>query len=303
MNTEEQYTLLNHCPICDRSELVDFLRTKDFTFSGEMFTIQKCVNCGFRFTNPIPSEDQIGRYYGAENYMSHATKSKRGLMPFVYKRVRNINLNNKLSLVREYANGNKLLDIGAGNGFFLKACEIEQYEVLGVELDEKARKVAFDDFGLELQDASFLAKTESHSIDVITMWHVLEHVYQLKEQVALYERILKPDGVLIIALPNIDSYDAHYYKEYWDGLDLPLHLYHFTPKDVRRLFEQFDMEVVDMRPMRFDAYWVSMNSEKFKGGSLLRAFYIGLKSNLKAKNGKYSSQIYVIKKKTALEAI
>ena len=299
MSETKKYNLLEKCPICGGTHLEDYLKTKDFTFSKESFTVQKCGDCGFRFTNPIPTEETIGSYYGADNYMSHATQSRKGLMPFVYKRVRNMNLNNKLRLVKEYSNGKKLLDIGAGNGFFLNACKIEQYVVHGLEPDEKARTVAKKDFGLELNDPSTITSIESGSIDVITMWHVLEHVYHLKDAIGEYKRVLKENGSLIIALPNIDSYDSEYYKEYWDGLDLPLHLYHFTPNDVKNLFEQFEMEVVDMRPMKFDSYWVSMNSEKFKGGSLPKAFYIGMKSNMKAKNGKYSSQMYVIKHKNA----
>lgn len=297
MSEKNNKQLLENCPICDGTQFEDYLKTQDFTFSKESFTVQACKNCGFRFTNPIPTEDTIGSYYGADNYMSHATQSRKGLMPFVYKRVRNMNLNNKLRLVKKHAKGKNLMDIGAGNGFFLNACQIEKYIVQGLEPDSRAREVAKKDFGLDLKEPSHISNLESNSVDVITMWHVLEHVYHLKRDIAEYKRVLAEDGVLILALPNIDSYDSNYYKEYWDGLDLPLHLYHFSPKDVSNLFEQFDMEVVEMKPMKFDSYWVSMNSEKFKGGSLPKAFYIGMKSNMKATNGKYSSQMYVLKRK------
>ena len=290
---------LNQCPICEKSELEDFLKSKDFTFSKEDFTVQRCVSCGFRFTNPIPTEETIGGYYGADNYMSHATQSSKGLMPFVYKRVRNINLNNKLRLLKRYAGNKRLLDIGAGNGFFLEACKTEGYIVQGLEPDEKARKVAKTDRGLDLESPEKISNIATDSIDVITMWHVLEHVYHLKRDIAEYMRVLKPDGTLILALPNIDSFDSTHYKEYWDGLDLPLHLYHFTPKDVKNLFGQFNMEMIEMKPMKFDSYWVSMNSEKFKKGSIVIAFVNGLRSNIKAKNGEYSSQIYVLKFKNS----
>ncbi|MEX1002298.1 MAG: class I SAM-dependent methyltransferase [Crocinitomicaceae bacterium] len=299
MTAKRELHTLNHCPICESEELENYLASKDFTFSKEGFTVQQCQNCGFRFTNPIPKEEEIGHYYGADNYMSHATKNKKGLLPFVYKRVRTMNVNRKLKLVNKHAKGKQLLDIGAGNGFFLNACKEKGYTVTGIEPDEKARAVARTDFGLQLKDPSELPELPDHSFDVITMWHVLEHVYHLKRDIKHYLRVLKEDGSLIIALPNIDSYDAKYYKEYWDGLDLPLHLYHFTPKDVVRLFDEFDVELSEMKPMKFDAYWVAMNSEKFKGGFLPKAFYIGWKSNLKAKNGFYSSQMYVLKKKKA----
>lgn len=287
-----------NCPVCEKTEFVDFLKSKDFTFSKEEFTVQKCVSCGFRFTNPIPTEENIGSYYDVDNYMSHATNAKKGLMPFVYKKVRNINVANKIKLVNEFAQGKSLLDIGAGNGFFLNACKNSGFEVAGLEPDENARRVALSDYSLSLQDPCEIKNIPDQSVDVITMWHVLEHVYHLKRDIAEYKRVLKDDGAIVLALPNIDSFDANHYKEYWDGLDLPIHLYHFTPKDVSNLFSSFDMEVVKMEPMKFDAYWVSMNSEKFKEGSTIKAFYIALKSNLKAKNGKYSSQMYVLKKKS-----
>lgn len=299
MNEMQSLNQLLACPICESQDLSDYLTSRDFTFSKESFTIQKCNSCGFRFTNPIPSEENIGTYYGADNYMSHATQKSRGLMPFVYKRVRNINLNNKLKVVKKFAKGNQLLDIGAGNGFFLNACLKNGFNVQGLEPDERARNVAAEDFNIALDLPEDIQKITSKSVDVITMWHVLEHVYHLKRDISEYKRVLKDDGALIVAVPNIESYDAKYYHEYWDGLDLPLHLYHFAPSDIKRLFEQFDMDVVEMIPMKFDSYWVSMNSEKFKKGSILKAFYLGLKSNLKAKNGEYSSQIYVLRSKNA----
>lgn len=299
MSQIKEMNQLTSCPICDGNQIEVFLKTKDFTFSDESFTVQKCNSCGFRFTNPIPLEKDLGSYYGADNYMSHATKSRKGLMPFVYKRVRKMNLNIKLRLVKKYAKAKSILDIGAGNGFFLNAARTAGFHVQGLEPDDKAREVANSDFKLDLNPPESIASIESDSLDVITMWHVLEHVYHLKRDIKEISRVLKDDGALILALPNIDSYDSKYYKEYWDGLDLPLHLYHFTPKDVSNLFEQIGMEVVEMKPMKFDSYWVSMNSEKFKGGSLPRAFYVGMKSNMKASNGEYSSQMYVLKKKEA----
>jgi SAM-dependent methyltransferase len=299
MSESVLYNKLDKCPICENRELEEYLRTKDFTFSKEEFILQRCKSCGFRFTNPIPEEENIGNYYGAENYMSHATQSKKGLMPFVYKRVRNINLKRKIKQLKKHAKGNVLLDIGAGNGFFLDSAQRHGFLVHGLEPGEKARSIAKNDFGLDLKDPGEINKIESNSVDVITMWHVLEHVYHLKRDIREYTRILKEDGVLIVAVPNIDSFDARYYQEYWDGLDLPLHLYHFCPNDIRNLFDQFGMEMLEMVPMKFDSFWVSMNSEKFKGGNLIKAFFIGFKSNLVASNGKYSSQIYILKRKGA----
>ena len=95
----------------------------------------------------------------------------------------------------------------------------------------------------------------------------------------------------------MNSFDAKHYKEFWAAYDLPIHLYHFTPDDIKRLFAQYDMELEEMLPMKFDSYYVSMLSEKYKGGNIVKAFWNGWRSNLKAKEGSYSSQIYILKKK------
>jgi SAM-dependent methyltransferase len=290
------YTI-EKCPICSNAYLEDYLKTKDFTFSKEEFVIQKCSECGFRFTNPIPTEDNIGEYYKSDDYLSHSTAKRKGIIPLVYRKVRAINLKKKLKLLKKVSSGKRILDIGAGNGFFLSACRSAGYDVKGLEPDSHAREVADKDYGIELNNIDHLNKIASGSLDIVTMWHVLEHVYHLRKDVEDIVRVLSDDGVLILALPNIDSYDAQYYMEHWDGLDLPLHLYHFTPTDVKNLFEQYGMELVEMKPMKFDSYWVSLNSEKFKGGNMIKGFYIGWKSNMRAKNGFYSSQTYVLKKK------
>jgi len=132
------------------------------------------------------------------------------------------------------------------------------------------------------------------------MWHVLEHVYNLEERLNIIERILKKDGVLIIAVPNPKSYDAEFYEQFWAAWDVPRHLYHFTQSSMSKLLEKFKFKIVEMKPMLFDSFYVSLLSEKYKSkkSNYIRAFYIGLKSNLMAKkqNQGYSSQIYIIKR-------
>lgn len=284
------------CPVCDATQFETHLQVKDWMITKEVFTIQKCTSCGFHFTNPIPSEDTIGTYYKSESYVSHSSTNK-GLVNKLYNIVRNVTLSKKVSLIRSYAKGNSVLDIGSGTGHFLNACKQNSLDVQGLEPDTDARSYAIDNFDLFLEPLDTLESIPSNSKDVITMWHVLEHVYHLKRDISQITRVLKDDGTLFIAVPNMNSYDAKLYKEYWAAYDVPRHLYHFQENTIKELFLMFDMVCVDVLPMKFDSYYVSMLSEKYKGGNILKAFMNGWLSNLKSKSHGYSSQIYVFKKK------
>lgn len=284
------------CPVCVSSQFDTHLDVKDWMISKETFTIQTCLACGFHFTNPIPSEDTIGSYYKSEDYVSHSSTNK-GLVNKLYNLVRTITLDTKVSLIRSYAKGNEVLDIGSGTGHFLDACQKAGFNIQGLEPDEDARSFASANFGLVLDTLDTLPTIDSNSKDIITMWHVLEHVYHLKRDVAEIVRVLKDNGTLFVAVPNMNSYDAKVYKEYWAAYDVPRHLYHFQENTIKHLFSQFDMECVNIYPMKFDSYYVSMLSEKYRGGSVVKAFVHGWLSNMKSHTHGYSSQIYVFKKK------
>lgn len=295
----EQIKTYTTCPVCDHTSFVDFLTLKDHMITKEDFKIVKCETCGFHFTNPIPSESVIGQYYKSENYISHSS-SKAGLINRAYNVVRNITLKNKVKLISRLSNGKDLLEIGSGTGHFLKASLNAGFNVQGLEPDEDARLFAKNQFGLDLQSLDEITEIESNSKDVITMWHVLEHVYHLKRDVAEFVRVLKNDGVLIIAVPNMNSWDANHYDSFWAAYDVPRHLYHFQESTIKKLFVQFNLDCVEVLPMKFDSYYVSMLSEKYKGGNVLSGVLNGLKSNLKSKNHGFSSQIYVFKKNKAI---
>ena len=134
--------------------------------------------------------------------------------------------------------------------------------------------------------------------DVITLWHVLEHVENLKNTIKFLKGLLLPGGRIVVAVPNYKSYDAEFYKEYWAAYDVPRHLWHFSQKAIRKLFLEAEMVVEETLPMKFDSYYVSLLSEKYKTGKSnpIKAFYRGFLSNRSAKSTtEYSSLIYVIK--------
>lgn len=284
------------CPICGGKEFELFMETKDFMITKESFSLVSCKSCNFIFTNPIPDKNEISRYYKSEDYVSHSS-SKKGLINTVYNVVRKFTLKQKVGWIKKYAQTGSLLDVGCGTGHFLKAAQDAGYEALGLEPDEEARGFARKENEVNVHPIENLYHLDVASYDVITMWHVLEHVYELKEDLAQIEKLLKSNGTLFIAVPNCGSQDANIYKEYWAAYDVPRHLYHFRENDIKNLFQEFGMRLAEIIPMKFDAYYVSMLSEKYKNGNMLKALFNGLKSNLKAKKHGYSSQVYVLKKK------
>ena len=293
---EHQLRNIENCPVCGGGSQKDFIEAEDHNVSNDLFKIVECAACSFRFTNPIPTEETIGDYYKSENYVSHSG-TKKGFVNRVYHIVRSRAIKQKESLASKHSKAKSILDIGCGTGDFLAYCKSKKWNTLGLEPDKSARKMAIDNNLIQVKPLSHLYAVEENTFDVISMWHVLEHVYNLNEDIEQYKKVLKKDGVLIVAVPNCSSKDAEHYKSNWAAYDLPIHLYHFRPDNVKQLFAKHGMEVVEILPMKYDAYYISMISEKYKGGNIFSGFVNGFKSNLAAnsKNNKYSSQVYVIK--------
>ena len=272
-----------------------YLTVKDNSVSKETFELLYDENLDMLITSPQPGENNLSRYYESEDYISH-TDGKRSFFEKAYHFIKNIALKNKLSLINDLqkSKGN-LLDIGAGTGDFLLVAKENGWKTVGIEPSEKAKAIA-QKKGVELK--SNLSDLENHSFDVITMWHVLEHVPNLENQIKELKRLVKPNGSIIIAVPNFKSYDANYYKEFWAAFDVPRHLWHFSKTAIQKLFSVENLELKKVLPMKFDSFYVSLLSEKYKTGRMnyIKAFSIGFKSNLKAKkNFEYSSHIYVLK--------
>ncbi|WP_121330000.1 MULTISPECIES: class I SAM-dependent methyltransferase [unclassified Flavobacterium] len=272
-----------------------FLTVKDHSVSKEIFELYHDETLDMLITSPQPELQNLGRYYESEDYISH-TDNKRSLFEKAYHFVKNIALKNKLNLINaEQSQKGKILDIGAGTGDFLLTAKNDGWKTVGVEPSERAKNIAKQK-GISFVEE--ISELENNSFDVITMWHVLEHVPNLEFQIQELKRLLKPTGTLIIAVPNFKSYDAKYYNEFWAAYDVPIHFWHFSKKAIKSLFEKVDMKLEKVLPMKFDSFYVSLLSEKYKTGKMnyVSAFFVGLKSNLKASSTKeYSSHIYVLK--------
>ena len=292
----------SHCPCCGSSAVFPVLSAKDYTVSQETFEIWHCDDCSNRFTQGIPDAAGIGPYYQSAAYVSHSDTQK-GFINRLYHIVRNHTLSTKRKMV-EKVSGKKnarLLEVGAGTGAFAHTMKTAGWEVTGLEPDPTARNNAKNKYDLELLSPELLFQLDAARFDVVSLWHVLEHVHELQAYWDQFYRLLKPGGCLIIAVPNYTSYDATHYKEYWAAYDVPRHLYHFSPKGMKILGHSKGFVLESSHPMWFDSFYVSMLSEQYKNGSanLFGAVWTGTFSNLKTlvNRKKGSSLIYIFRKK------
>lgn len=290
------------CPCCKSTLISKVLLCEDFTVSHEHFEIWECSQCTGRFTQHVPDATGIAPYYKAEAYVSH-TDSKKGIINRLYHIVRNYTLGEKKKFIHQITKktSGHLLDVGAGTGYFLQYMQQKSWKVTGLEPDAEARDVALKSNGLSLLPIDQLEQLEPGQFDVITLWHVLEHVHELDSYFDIFKRLLKPGGHVLIGVPNYTSYDAKLYGNYWAAYDVPRHLYHFSPQSMEQLVNRMGCKLVYKEPMWFDSYYVSLLSEKYKHQrlsvfSMLKVAWIGFYSNLPCyfDKSKCSSVIYVI---------
>ncbi len=272
-----------------------YLSVKDYLVSGETFELVHHTDLDFLKTFPQPKVEELPKYYESQEYISH-TDEKRGLFSSLYQLVKKWSLQKKAKLILQQSGEvGSLLDVGAGTGDFLKVAKEKGWQVHGMEPNKNAAKLALEK-GIDLKAS--LNDFEGKQFDVVTLWHVLEHIPDLEETILKLAALVKPQGTLIIAVPNFKSFDAKHYGKFWAAYDVPRHLWHFSKESMKNLFaENFQLKKIE--PMIFDSFYVSLLSEKYKTGRKfsLKAFWIGLFSNIKAKRSKeYSSHIYCFKK-------
>lgn len=290
------------CPVCGSKELIPFLTCKDYLATQETFEIIRCKTCGFALTQDFPSEDVIGRYYDAPEYVSHSDTQK-GIINTLYHWARKIALKSKAKIVLDNASvkTGTLLDVGSGTGYFLDKMKEKKWIVTGVEKSDAARMYAKQKFDINCQNSEYLYEVAGKTKDVVTLWHVLEHLEHLNTVMEHLRKIIKDDGTVVIALPNKDSFDAAHYEQCWAAYDVPRHLWHFSPSDFIHLADRHQFNVVDVRPMYLDAFYISMLSEKSKGtflGSLVGLIKGGIFFLRSLGNKRRcSSLIYILKKK------
>ena len=270
---------------------------KDHTVTQETFQVIYDADWDMMRTSPQPPLADLPAYYQSEAYISH-TDSTTSVIDKVYQLVKHYTLKQKVHLITKLNQGvGSILDIGAGTGDFLVNAKKQKWQPFGIEPNSKARQLSNQK---DLKICVELAELPQKKFDVITMWHVLEHVPDFELQLKQLTEMLLPEGHLVIAVPNFKSFDAQLYKEYWAGFDVPRHFWHFSKRSIEKLANQNNLEVVTIKPMLFDAYYVSLLSEKYKtkNANYMRALWNGLRSNLSGWNTKeYSSHTYILKRK------
>ncbi|TAI47558.1 class I SAM-dependent methyltransferase [Flagellimonas allohymeniacidonis] len=271
-----------------------YLKTKDYSVSGEDFELIYDKEKEMLVTTPVPQN--LDKYYQSENYISH-TDSKKSLIDRLYQAVKLWNLKKKVQIIdNQIVKRKSILDFGAGTGDFLAFSKAKGFEVFGIEPNASARRRAQEK---EVQLVPNIQELAQKKFQVITLWHVLEHLPNVDTHIEQLIPYLENEGVLIVAVPNYKSWDAKHYKSFWAAYDVPRHLSHFSRTAIAQIFDKHGLKLVSIRPMIFDAFYVSMLSEKYKGSNLhfVKGFFKGLWSNLNALFTKeYSSLIYVLKK-------
>lgn len=286
-------TLLT-CPLCGEQKFSNYLTCADYMVTKEKFDLKRCDNCHFIFTNPRPDIHSISKYYESNEYISHSNLSNN-LINSIYKIARKFTVNHKLKLITKLKTEKNILDFGCGTGQFLNVCSKNGWQINGFEPNNSAAKQAEN----TLQKTIFKSIDEVSNlpkVNLITMWHVLEHIHDLQETLSLLISKLEKNGKILIAVPNYKSYDANKYKKYWAAYDVPRHLYHFEQESMQKLLKLHDLKIIKTIPMKLDSFYVSLLSEKYKKNNLiyLNSIVNGWLSNVYAhKTLNFSSLIYI----------
>ena len=287
---------LDRCPICESKNTKQILTAKDHLVSGDTFNIEHCSECGFRFTNPRPDDDQLGKYYDSEEYVSHADEGNN-LVNKLYKIARSLTLKSKLKLINKIGKDKQLLDVGCGTAHFLAYCQQAGWEVSGVEPNELARAQAEEKSNIHIHKD--LSEIESGNYSVITLWHVLEHLPNLAQTITQLKTLLAPGGRIILAVPNYEAYEEKSFKEHWAAYDVPRHLHHFNQNSLGKLMQKYGLNIVETYPMWLDSFYISLlsNKQKYNRNKFVNSFITGLLSNIYAiRSRNFSSLIYLIEK-------
>jgi len=290
---------IQNCPACSSTNHHKVMTAEDYLVSDESFEIIECNDCSLRFTTPIPDENKISSYYESDKYISHV-KRVTTIFDLVYKIVRKITLRSKYKFVERiaYKKRGTLLDIGCGTGDFLKMMKQSDWDVTGVEVNDAARQIAENNTSSVLLNQTEFFESKQ-KFDVITLWHSLEHLHELKKYLDKISNSLNANGIVIIAVPNYNSYDSEYYKQVWAAYDVPRHLYHFSFDAILKLMDKFNFKLIQSKQLPFDPFYVSLLSEFSvrKKYNIIKALWIGNKSYWQGRKDvkRGSSILYVFK--------
>lgn len=271
---------IGRCPLCGGRELYEFAYCTDYEISGENYSLLRCKDCGMVTTANAPMESETHRYERLQHKLSLA-ESPKGVVNTLYYIVREIMLNRKWRMVKQlsYQKRGTLLNYGAKTGFFSDYMVRKNWAVTSVEKFHQERQFALELFHHRMIDTPDMRHLKDSSFDVVTLWHVLEHNNHPDELLNSFHKILKPNGILMVAMPNVNSLDAQYYGSSWAAYNVPRHLWHFNPNTISMLAKSCGFVLMDKRGLPFDAFYISILSERRRGKrcALLKGAFKGLR--------------------------
>jgi SAM-dependent methyltransferase len=231
----------NACGYCKSIESI--IQYKTFDIFGNNFTINKCQSCNAYFIAPRPTEAQISQAYDSSYY---GEKEEKFSSPLVEKTLDYFRSGRAQRVSRYVKDGARILDVGCGNGRFLKyLLKFGSYELYGTEMEGNSAKRASRVIEIKLKTGTLEPNDfPDNYFDVVTLFHVFEHLAEPKETLKTICRIVKPGGVVVFSFPNIASYQAKVYKGKWLHLDPPRHLFFFNPMDFIDLMQKFGFKVI-----------------------------------------------------------
>ena len=285
-------------------KLKHVLSANDHLVTGRKFDILKNPETTILETHPRPTKEELPTYYDSENYTSHNDKSA-GIVSFCYRIIKSISTSRKIRIGQNSLSKNtpqnkpRLLDVGCGTGDFLYSCLKKGWQINGIENNKNAKNNSRTEVSSFIFDDFEFLKSQPERFDIITMWHSLEHIIDLKQTIVDMKKLLTNKGVIVVACPNHKSFDAVFYKESWAAYDLPRHLWHFDKDSISKLFLEHNMQLTKTLPMYWDSFYISILSEKIisKKNKFLKGVIVGLLSNVSAMFSKeHSSLIYVFNK-------
>jgi 2-polyprenyl-3-methyl-5-hydroxy-6-metoxy-1,4-benzoquinol methylase len=244
----------NHaCEVCGstRTQFLFTAKDKNRRVDERQFSIMRCNNCGVGWTIPKHSRTELSRYYTQEYYsLDTNVKLEEATRPHNQTRIERI---------RRLVGSGKLIDIGAGTGMFLKAAKENGFDAYGLEISEEAVAFGRRTWGLNIRQGNLLeTPLPSNTYDVATLGHVYEHLHEPHQTANMLHSILKQGGLLVVAVPNFESLQAKLFRAKWFHLDVPRHLFHYTPSGMRRIIEEAGFEVVAVSFLSAEHNWAGI---------------------------------------------
>lgn len=238
------------CPFCGRINAREWLRAPDrFHGRQKKFILMRCPNCLLVWLSSPPKPAEMQVHYTDEY---HRLISAAGINSPVRWKDRKATLD-------LYKQSGSLLDLGCSSGSFLESLPKDSWKLYGIEMSADCAKTAEAKTGAhvfvgDILDAPFSPGT----FDVITCFDVLEHLYEPRRVMARISEWLKPGGIFYVLVPNVQSAEARVFRSYWHGLELPRHLYHYSPASLKFLAASVGLQELSLETRRNPAVGTSL---------------------------------------------